>query len=272
MQTQNNILFKTIEYIEKNIQRELSIKSVSSVVGYSKWHLQKLFRKTLGIKIGAYIRSRRLSKAAILLKQSHIDMLAISFSLGFRSQQAFTRSFKNFFGKTPREFRKSKGWDFVKQLPPYSTQRKRLNYFQLTFPIDIGHLKKYGSFFYYSTRLNIIDNSSISMINNSLESQTVKARCGFSRRFTHYTKNKSIKRKEFPRPVYYYHIPEGKYVVIPFRGHLNEYIKFKKIMYDELLPSINIQMRDDFFIELHGISTPNLEDDKARIDFCFPIT
>ncbi|MBI6152222.1 AraC family transcriptional regulator [Serratia surfactantfaciens] len=271
MDFSKDILLKTIEYIEGNIESELSIKDVSSVSGYSKWHLQKLFRQILGIKIGAYIRNRRLSKAAILLKQSQDDIIDVCLSLGFCSQQAFTRSFKNFFGMTPGEFRKNKGWDFAKQLPPYNANSKRLYYYQITIPIDVDCLKKYFSFTYYSTRENISGNDMIFSVNNYIRVRRVMTRFNFSRSDFYYKSNKKVMKNYASTVDKYYLIPEGKYAVIPFDGGVNEYTKFKKIMYEVYLPSMDIKMRDDFFIELHSLPLIYLENDRVCIDFFIPI-
>uniref|UniRef100_UPI001B3C7A62 helix-turn-helix domain-containing protein n=1 Tax=Serratia surfactantfaciens TaxID=2741499 RepID=UPI001B3C7A62 len=135
------ILLKVIEYVEENIEGELYLDTLSRVSGYSKWHLQKVFKKKFGMNLGAYIRKRRLSKAAILLKQSKLGILDISLVAGFCSQQAFSRSFKIFYGKTPSEFRKSKEWDFSKQFPPYSFGAINFFFYQVSMPIDTGCLK-----------------------------------------------------------------------------------------------------------------------------------
>ncbi|PPS57908.1 hypothetical protein CRX72_08025 [Pantoea sp. BRM17] len=65
--------------------------------GYSKWHLQRMFKEVTGHAIGAYIRARRLSKAAVALRLTSRPILDIALQYRFDSQQTFTRAFKKQF-------------------------------------------------------------------------------------------------------------------------------------------------------------------------------
>ncbi|STU91721.1 multiple antibiotic resistance protein MarA [Klebsiella pneumoniae] len=51
--------------------RPLSLEKVSERSGYSKWHLQRMFKKETGHSLGQYIRSRKLTEIAQKLKQSN---------------------------------------------------------------------------------------------------------------------------------------------------------------------------------------------------------
>ncbi len=42
----------------------LSLEKVSERSGYSKWHLQRMFKKETGHSLGQYIRSRKLTEIA----------------------------------------------------------------------------------------------------------------------------------------------------------------------------------------------------------------
>ncbi len=104
-----NFRQKTIEdilkIIQENLANDLSIDNISDISGCSKWRLQRMFKKYMGIKIGEYIRKVRLHKAAVLLKNSDASILDIAMVSGFSSQPAFTRSFKRYFNDTPYSFR-----------------------------------------------------------------------------------------------------------------------------------------------------------------------
>ncbi|AYB36830.1 AraC family transcriptional regulator [Brevibacillus laterosporus] len=96
----------SIEFIEKNLQEELNITEISSKSCFSAFHFQRIFQAITGFSVQEYIRSRRLSEAAILLKETRKNILEIAFFFQYGSQEAFTRAFVNYFGLTPTKYRK----------------------------------------------------------------------------------------------------------------------------------------------------------------------
>ncbi len=48
-----------LSWIEDNLESPLSLEKVSERSGYSKWHLQRMFKKETGHSLGQYIRSRK---------------------------------------------------------------------------------------------------------------------------------------------------------------------------------------------------------------------
>ncbi|ATO48414.1 effector binding domain-containing protein [Brevibacillus laterosporus] len=98
----------SIEFIEKNLQEELNITEISSKSCFSAFHFQRIFQAITGFSVQEYIRSRRLSEAAILLKETRKNILEIAFFFQYGSQEAFTRAFVNYFGLTPAKYRKER--------------------------------------------------------------------------------------------------------------------------------------------------------------------
>ncbi|NPE56299.1 helix-turn-helix domain-containing protein [Dickeya dadantii] len=101
-----------VGWIENHLESPLMINDVTAKSGYSKWHLQRIFKKETGVSLGSYIRSRRLSKAAIELKLTSQTIQDVALRYCFDSQQSFTRTFKKQFGMSPGHYRKASGWDF----------------------------------------------------------------------------------------------------------------------------------------------------------------
>lgn len=93
------------DWIDENLQQDLKIKDVAEHCGYSMWHLQRIFRKTTGMSLGAYIRERRLTCVASALTSKDRSITEICSSFGFRSRPAFTRTFSRYFGITPGLYR-----------------------------------------------------------------------------------------------------------------------------------------------------------------------
>lgn len=65
---QAGIIRDLLSWLESHLDQPLSLDNVAAKAGYSKWHLQRMFKDITGNAIGAYIRARRLSKAAVALR------------------------------------------------------------------------------------------------------------------------------------------------------------------------------------------------------------
>ncbi|MBD5589434.1 helix-turn-helix transcriptional regulator [Clostridium botulinum] len=103
---------KTIEnmvnWIEDNIMRNPTLTEMSNYVGYSPFYCSSKFHENVGVTFKQYISKRRLSLAAIKVKDTKIRFLDIALKYGFSSQEAFTRAFVSNYGCTPNEYRKKK--------------------------------------------------------------------------------------------------------------------------------------------------------------------
>ncbi len=93
------------DWLENNLDKSLSLDEVAARSGYSKWHLQRMFRSVTGNALGSYIRTRRLSRAATELCRHDQSILDIALQSGFDSQQSFSRAFKRQFSQTPGAYR-----------------------------------------------------------------------------------------------------------------------------------------------------------------------
>lgn len=101
----SEITRKTVSYIESNLTEDINLDSVTSVIGYSKYHLSRLFKKDTGKSIVEYIRLRRLALAATLLLETEEPILTIGFLFHFQSQEAFSRAFKEVYSLPPGKYR-----------------------------------------------------------------------------------------------------------------------------------------------------------------------
>ena len=101
----SEITRKTVSYIESNLTEDINLDSFTSVIGYSKYHLSRLFKKDTGKSIVEYIRLRRLALAATLLLETEESILTIGFLFHFQSQEAFSRAFKEVYSLPPGKYR-----------------------------------------------------------------------------------------------------------------------------------------------------------------------
>ena len=92
------------EYIEENILRNITLKELAVAAGYSPWHAARLFKVVIGKTPFDYIRALRLTKAALLLRDSDEKIIDIALDFIFNSHEGFTRAFSKEFGLPPRRY------------------------------------------------------------------------------------------------------------------------------------------------------------------------
>jgi len=94
-----------IRYVNKNINRKLSLEQVASAVGISRTHLCAIFKKETGKTLISYFTERKITEARRLLSTTDMPLGAISEYLGYSSQSHFQKVFRNLTGTTPLAFR-----------------------------------------------------------------------------------------------------------------------------------------------------------------------
>lgn len=92
------------DYIEKHLEREITLSELSRVSFFSPWHSYRLFRKYTGLTPAEYIRRLRLSQSALRLKKETCRIIDVAIDLGFGSADGYTRAFNREFGCNPSEY------------------------------------------------------------------------------------------------------------------------------------------------------------------------
>lgn len=101
----SNVVDKVIDYIEDNLEEQLSLDEIAKEAGYSKFHLDRVFTKHVGCTIYKYIQTRRLTVAAEKLVNTNKPIVEIAYEANYKSQQSFTLAFRQLYGSPPREYR-----------------------------------------------------------------------------------------------------------------------------------------------------------------------
>jgi len=99
---------EAINWIDGNIEDDITLKKISNYIGYSEYHTSRKFKEYTGSTLRSYIMLRRLSLAAKELRDKNVRIIDIAFKYGFHSQEAFTKSFFNAFKINPGEYVKTK--------------------------------------------------------------------------------------------------------------------------------------------------------------------
>ena len=98
-------LIEAVELMESNLEELINLDDLSSLVGVSRRQLERLFRKYLGCVPSRYYLDLRLKKARQLLLQTSISISDVAIACGFVSASHFSKSYRDMFGRTPREER-----------------------------------------------------------------------------------------------------------------------------------------------------------------------
>ncbi len=94
------------EFINKNIDRKMSISEIAAYSKYNEKYFIELFRKSFGTTPAKYIKSIRLENSKKLLLYTNNSIVSIICQIGYSTVQKFSRDFKEYTGFAPSEFRK----------------------------------------------------------------------------------------------------------------------------------------------------------------------
>lgn len=103
-----NKLRRVTDFINDNLEQDLTLSEIAAVAGLSHFHFARAFRKTMGITPQQYITNRRIEKAKELLAKSNLPIVEVGFQTGFKNQSHFTSLFRKFTSLTPKIWREVK--------------------------------------------------------------------------------------------------------------------------------------------------------------------
>jgi AraC-like DNA-binding protein len=83
----------------------LSVDDLARAAGLSRAHFSREFRRTFGESPHAYLLTRRLERAAALLRGTDRSVMEICLSVGLQSVGSFTTSFTRTYGVSPTIYR-----------------------------------------------------------------------------------------------------------------------------------------------------------------------
>lgn len=96
---------ESLNYIEDNLQSNLSVQDVAKHIYVSNFYFQRMFSAVTGINVGEYIRKRRLSLAAEELLNDETKVIDVAFKYGYETPESFARAFKKFHGVNPKDIK-----------------------------------------------------------------------------------------------------------------------------------------------------------------------
>lgn len=280
-------LEKAIKYIEDHLNEDIGLTDVSMEIGYSYYHMTRLFASVLGESVGHYINRRRLYRASEKLIYSGQRIIDIAFDSGFESPEGFSRAFKAAFGVSPVDYRKA-GIDSV------LTAKKEL------YPEDVAHIANNIS---HSPEILSLEAMKIAGLRGKttlsdnqlpgLWNQFIKLHkelltssgLGISvceTQQTTYTKNGDVSFSVLigcpvdsfellPQMMAFKTLNAGRYAVFTHRGALTNLLKTYQYIYGTWLQSTKEELddREDFEIYEHDVLS--MDDLNSEVKILIPI-
>jgi AraC family transcriptional regulator len=99
-------LSRILDYIEANLEGDLTLEQMASVACLSRFHFARAFKAAVGRSPHRYVSFRRLERAKALLLNEDQSLVDIALALGFSCQANFTRAFRQATGEAPGHFRR----------------------------------------------------------------------------------------------------------------------------------------------------------------------
>lgn len=98
-------LLRARDLADARYAEDLRVADLAAAAGLSPAHFSREFRQTFGETPHRYLLTRRLERAAALLRSTDRTVADICFLVGLGSVGSFTTSFRRMFGRTPTEYR-----------------------------------------------------------------------------------------------------------------------------------------------------------------------
>ncbi|MCU6274033.1 helix-turn-helix domain-containing protein [Morganella morganii] len=258
-----------LSFIEKNLRDKITISDIVNLTGYSRRHIQFLFKQYTGLSLGSYIRQRKLCRSAVLLRLTGISIIDISVYLDFSSQTNFSREFKKHFSMTPNQYRKSQNWNLKKNRLPIDYN----NYESLP-PVPEFCFKNGITVFGYEVfyrddifsfsekkklsdlKLNIIreniklNNKDLFVISDFKKNKNMQSTLVDVRSIIAFEHNDIIKIKSQTNSYRHYEIPGGLYAKFNFKGKWSEFNFFSRRVYLGLFCMYGLSRRQCYDIEI----------------------
>lgn len=98
-------IHEAIAYIEQNFQNDISVENIADNCGLNRSYFSKIFRSAIGRTPQEFLLNYRMTKAAELLKLTHLSVSDVSKAVGYDNPLHFSRAYKNIYGISPRGWR-----------------------------------------------------------------------------------------------------------------------------------------------------------------------
>jgi len=103
--TEKAFLEKVEKVIEDNLMNsEFGVEDLAGALSFSRMQLYRKFRSVRGFSTNEFIRAYRIKKAALLLRETDLNVSQILYEIGFTNRSYFSKCFKLKFEMSPKEY------------------------------------------------------------------------------------------------------------------------------------------------------------------------
>ncbi|WP_075344690.1 AraC family transcriptional regulator [Tenacibaculum agarivorans] len=281
-----------LNFIENNLDTNLSLEFLSKKTHYSTYHFHRVFLTVVNERLNEYVNRKRVERiASILLVNPPPSLKDLAYKYGFNSDNSFSRAFKKYYGISPTKF-KSEGKELLSKIgiEPFSSEKyicsidnikqwikmntqitiKELPELKLACISNIGQFEKAGSMFQklmeWGHQKRVLDTSNFKAItiyhDNPNVTQTSKLR--FS---TCVTISESINADGEIRQI---DLKKGVYVVGHFEIKGEEISKAWKSMCVWVIEN-GYEFRDGDYFEIYHNDHKTHPEQKFIMDICIPL-
>lgn len=99
---------RVVDLVEAQIDQDLRLASLADAASMSLYHFARSFRATTGMSPHAYVLSRRVARARVMLDGNAASLAEVALACGFSSQAHLTTAFRRGLGLTPGAYRASR--------------------------------------------------------------------------------------------------------------------------------------------------------------------
>ena len=103
----SSLIGDVIDYINLNIQNNLSVNEIANLFYVSPTYLSRTFKKETGISVIEYINKLRIKYSTLLLIDTCLPIQDIGRIIGINDINYFSRVFKKYMNETPTQYRKN---------------------------------------------------------------------------------------------------------------------------------------------------------------------
>ncbi len=99
------LLEPAIRHIRDNFKNDITVEQLAGLCHVSKQYFCRAFKNLTGKTVMEYLREYRLKISDTMLSNTDNNIASIAEECGFESMSYFSRSYKNYYGFTPRQRR-----------------------------------------------------------------------------------------------------------------------------------------------------------------------
>ena len=99
------LMERIMQSVNKNLSdSDFSVEQMAQDVGLSRSQLHRRMKELTGLSASDFVRNIRMEQAARLLRERHVNVSQVAYTVGFSSPGTFSKVFKQHFGQSPSEY------------------------------------------------------------------------------------------------------------------------------------------------------------------------